>query len=101
MWPDLFNAGWGWGALFSALVLGALVALVASIGRRSWRPSEPVDRLGLSGSIPTMQELWHRYEIGDLTRWEFERMRAHRVAPAVPPLDSGSAAQAGRSRYAA
>lgn len=72
MWPTLFGAGWIWGALvagtlvcFIVGVLGFLFVITVKPPRRN---SDELD------------EAWHRYEEGDLTRSEFERT-ARRGAP--------------------
>ncbi len=67
MWPSIFGPGWMWGALvalaFLCFVLGVLGFLLLVINRP---PRETGDSVG---------QLWHRYEEGDLTREEFERLR--------------------------
>ncbi len=70
MWPDLFGPGWPWGVLAACGILTACVALVSAFGRAG-RPD---------AEFETFQELWRRYEQGDLTRWEFERLRPARAA---------------------
>jgi hypothetical protein len=66
MWPELFGSGWVWNVLVSVssvacfLTLGWLV-----VGARlPQRISDPLQRLCL------------RYEQGDLTRYEFERLNS-------------------------
>ncbi len=68
MWPNLFGPDWIWMifaglALLLGIGLGA-VALMARVG-----PKEEDRTAG-----PTGQDLWHRYEEGDLTPGEFERL---------------------------
>lgn len=65
MWPDLFGPGWVWGLLSASGLLAACVTLVCLLGRAETPDSDP----------DTFQELWRRYEQGDLTPWEFERLR--------------------------
>jgi hypothetical protein len=67
MWPSIFGPGWGWGLLialaFLCFVLGVLGFLLVIFNRPSQKTGDSLDRL------------WHRYEEGDLTREEFERLR--------------------------
>ncbi len=64
MWPDLFGSGWGWGALLS---LGALGLFVAPI----WLCGDPqTQRI-----FDAIQEIRARYDLGGLTRQEFERLK--------------------------
>ncbi len=58
-------------------ILAACVALVSVFGRAG-RPD---------AEFEAFQELWRRYEQGDLTRWEFER------------LTSGAASHGGDDRH--
>ncbi len=64
MWSDLFGPGWIWGVLSALGLFVFYVWLVVLADRRV--PDNAPD---------TVQVLWHRYEQGDLTRWEFERLR--------------------------
>jgi hypothetical protein len=65
MWPVLFGAGWGWGALVAAalgcFITGVLGFLFLITGRSGRRRPEELDRV------------WHLYEEGDLTRAEWNR----------------------------
>lgn len=67
MWPSMFGPGWGWGAgialAFLCLALGVLGFLLLIINK------PPGDTDGSS------ERLWHRFEEGDITRAEFERLR--------------------------
>jgi len=67
MWPNIFGPGWGWGTLvalaFLCLVLGVLGFLLLVF-------KEPPRSVGESSD-----QLWHRWEEGDITRYEFERLR--------------------------
>lgn len=67
MWPDLFGPGWVWGLLTACSILTAGIALLGQAGARDAE----------SGFLAE-QELWRRYEQGDLTRWEFERLKTRR-----------------------
>ena len=70
MWPNLFGPGWLWGVLCSVGILGAVIGFVAALPGRGPRENIP----------DQVMNLWHRYETGDLTRREFERlMAAHRA----------------------
>lgn len=78
MWPYLFGPCWVLQLLIAIGVLGAAIALVkvalAATARRAVeRPDE-------------IQAIWRRYEAGDLTRWEFDRLRrAAGAAERTPP----------------
>jgi uncharacterized membrane protein len=72
MWPDLFGPGWVWGMLVSSCAIAAVV--VGLFRTLNFTGGES----GRSGD--SVQALWHRYEEGDLTQWEFERMK-QRIAP--------------------
>ncbi len=67
MWPNIFGPGWGWGVgvalAFLCLVLGVLGFLLLIVNRPPRDTNESSDRL------------WHRFEEGDITRGEFERLR--------------------------
>src|SRR5262245_40996449 len=66
MWPDLFGPGWQLQILMSlgltAVLVGVIVLWLAA-GHTS--PAIPDEML----------TTWRRYEVGDLTRQEFERFR--------------------------
>ncbi len=66
MWPALFGAGWGWGILvalsLASLFAGFLGFLLLITNRESQETAEPLD------------QIWHRYEEGDVTREEFKRL---------------------------
>lgn len=81
MWTDGLGLGLGWllAGLATAVVLGALVMSIAALGRRT--PSDDAD---------AVMDLWHRYEIGDLTRPEFDRLRRRVRAQEVSLTDSDS-----------
>ncbi len=67
MWPLIFGPGWVWGVLvalaLSSLFVGVLGFLLLIMGNRPRDHARPFD------------ETWHRYEEGDITREEFERLR--------------------------
>jgi len=70
MWPAMFGPVWIWGVL-GALALGCLLIglvgfLLLIVGGPRRRPTSRLD------------ELWHWYEEGDLTREEFNRLRRKR-----------------------
>jgi hypothetical protein len=76
MWPHLFGQGWVGDALLSAgLLAGILIAIaVLSAGTR-----QPAGRA--EAAHDWLQTVWHRYEQGDLTPWEFERLVTSPPAP--------------------
>src|SRR6516225_516414 len=67
MWPDLFGPGWQLQILMAfgltAVLVGAIGLLWFAAGHTS--PAMPNEML----------TTWRRYEVGDLTRQEFERIR--------------------------
>ena len=67
MWPDLLGPGW---QLQFLMALGLMAVLVGVIGLL-WVAA------GHTSPISPDQVLaaWRRYEVGDLTRQEFERVR--------------------------
>ena len=67
MWPDLMGPGWPWHVVATAGMMAALLTLVALVARAAVH-EEPA-------SPDPLMVLWHRYEVGDLTRREFERLR--------------------------
>jgi hypothetical protein len=79
MWPDLFGPGWMWDVLASAgllaIVAGASGALLGRLRRGPGRDRGDGDRL---------QNIWHRYEEGDLTSWEFARLLSQMQAVQYP-----------------
>src|SRR5437773_12130845 len=67
MWPDLFGPGW---QLQILMTLGLTAVLVGAIGLLWFAAGRT------SPAIPNeMLTTWRRYEVGDLTRQEFERFR--------------------------
>ncbi len=77
MWPHLVGSGWVGDVLLSA---GLLVGIIAAIAVLLARTEQPAGRADLTHDW--LQTVWHRYEQGDLTPWEFERLVASR--PATP-----------------
>jgi len=68
MWPALFGPGWEWGILGSlGLMAGIITLLVKMFAAAKGKPEATEDGRAA---------IWRRYEIGDLTRPEFERLRA-------------------------
>ncbi len=70
MWPALFGAGWGWGILvalsLASLFAGFLGFLLLITNPESREVAESPD------------QIWHRYEEGDVTRDGFKRLRPRR-----------------------
>ncbi|HLW48170.1 MAG TPA: hypothetical protein VKW09_10440 [bacterium] len=69
MWPSLFGAGWVWNAVLSAALAAGVIAVIPVLVRGARRAG----RHGTSAD-DSLQTIWHRFEEGDLTRWEFERL---------------------------
>jgi uncharacterized membrane protein len=67
MWPDLMGSGWGQQLLMSIGILCVLIAAFKALAVIADR------QLGEEGADPFLA-LWHRYEEGDLTRQEFQRL---------------------------
>ncbi len=67
MWPYLFGPGW---MLQLLLTIGALGILIAFLKLALAATTREVEK-----SPDEIQAIWHRYETGDLTRWEFDRLR--------------------------
>jgi len=67
MWPYLFGPDWVLQLLMAIGALGAAIVLVkVALGPTTRRVVEPPDQI---------QAIWRRYEAGDLTQWEFDRLR--------------------------
>ncbi len=66
MWPDLLGPGWIFGVLMTVDLFALSLALVWWLGdfRAPRQTADPI------------QEIWRLYERGDLTRQEFDRLRA-------------------------
>jgi len=69
MWGHL--VGWGWveDVALSAALLAAIMVAIAVLLSGSEQPARRAD-----GTHDWLQTAWHRYEQGDLTPWEFERL---------------------------
>ncbi len=67
MWPSLFGPGWVQQLLMTIGMIGVFVATLRVVLSSVARPREVVP--------DEIQMLWHQYEVGDLTQWEFERRR--------------------------
>jgi hypothetical protein len=65
MWPMLFGAGWIWSALSAAALMSFIVGVLGFLFLITVKPARQTS--------DEFDELWHRYEEGDLTRSEFER----------------------------
>lgn len=76
MWPSIFGPGWVSGALIAVaslcFVLGVLGFMLLVIGRPPREADDPTERL------------WHRFEQGDITKVEFERLRRAGRTPVSP-----------------
>lgn len=73
MWPEVFGPDWTWitvGAVAAAVVVTAVVVALVAALRLEVPPPQ----------TPPREDPWHRFEIGDLTREEFERLRKTRRA---------------------
>lgn len=94
MWPYLFGSGWIWDVMVSAglvTVTSVGFAVLLSSADRS-------SSTGDAGRDP-VQTIWHRYEEGDLTSWEFARLMSPR--PAVQYTESQARNTAVNHRAAA
>ncbi len=73
MWPMIFGPGWIWGVLvalgLSCIIIGVLGFLLLVLSNRPGKHPSSLD------------EAWHRYEEGDITREEFERLRRLQEGP--------------------
>ncbi|MHB8730336.1 MAG: hypothetical protein ACYDAB_00890 [bacterium] len=78
MWPYLFGSGWLWDMALSAGFLAAIVFAIAAVLAPREQPA------GYAGAArDRIQRIWHSYEQGDLTDWEFARLITPR--PAMQP----------------
>jgi hypothetical protein len=79
MWPELMGPGWGQQLMMTVGLLGVMVAVLKIMDAAAARLE--------GGEDPDpLLALWHRYEEGDLTRQEFDRLRA---AAAPSPRERG------------
>ncbi len=65
MWPTLLGSGWIWSALVAAALVCFIVGVLGFLFLITVRPPRQTS--------DEFDEIWHRYEEGDLTRPEFER----------------------------
>ena len=65
MWPMLLGAGWIWSVLVAAALVCFIVGVLGFLFLITMKPPRPTS--------DEFDEIWHRYEEGDLTRHEFER----------------------------
>lgn len=72
MWPTLFGAGWIWGALIAAALVCFIVGVLGFLFLITVKPARQTS--------DEFDELWHRFEEGDLTPSEFERTIRRPVA---------------------
>jgi hypothetical protein len=85
MWPYLFGSGWPRDIALSAGLIGAIVFAIAVVLARREQPAGYPE-----AAIDRIQTIWHSYEQGDLTEWEFARLITphpamplrHNVSPA-------------------
>jgi hypothetical protein len=66
MWPNLFGHSWIWGILVTLAMLCIIFGGLGLMFYLLQRPTETPD---------PFDRIWHRFEEGDLTREEFERLR--------------------------
>jgi hypothetical protein len=72
MWPMLFGSGWVWSALVAAALVCFIVGVLGFLFLITVKPARQTS--------DEADELWHRYEEGDLIRPEFERTLGGRAA---------------------
>lgn len=70
MWPTLLGSGWIWGALVAAALVCFIVGVLGFLFFITVKPPRQMS--------DEFDEMWHRYEEGDLTRPEFERTLGRR-----------------------
>jgi hypothetical protein len=78
MWPYLFGSGWVWDVLLSAGVIAGIVVAIAVLLAPGEQP-----RGYREAAHDRLQTVWHAYEQGDLTDWEFALLNTPR--PAMRP----------------
>jgi|GEM_PF-3253859 len=92
MWPQLFGSGWVGDVLLSAALLAGIIVAIAVLLAGTEQPAGRTDL-----EHDWLQTVWHRYEQGDLTPWEFERLVTPRPGAQLlygAPADHGMPAQA-------
>ena len=87
MWPTLLGSGWIW----NVLVAGALVCFIVGVlGFLFFITVKPPRQ-----TSDEFDEVWHRYEEGDLTAPEFTRTLGRRPARGIRRRINGEAAGGG------
>lgn len=76
MWPALFGSGWVWSALVAGALLCFLVGVLGFLFLITARPPRQASEL---------DQDWHLYEEGALTRPEFERRARRRILRGQAP----------------
>jgi hypothetical protein len=90
MWPDLMGSGWEQQLLMATGILCAVIAALKVLAAAADRPFKE------EGPDPLLT-LWHRYEEGDLTRQEFQRLkRSFRASTSAAEGESSSPSHLGR-----
>jgi len=87
MWPYLFGSGWLWEVALSAGLVAAIIFAIAVMLAPREQPAGYA-----AAAQDRIQTIWHAYEQGDLTEWEFARVITSR--PAIQPRYSPSPARA-------
>ena len=82
MWPALFGSGWVWSTLVAAALLCFIVGLLGFLFLITVRPRRQASEL---------DQDWHLYEEGELTRAEFERRARRRIVGGQGPNVNGTA----------
>ncbi len=75
MWPYLYGSGWLWDTVLSAAVITAVIAGIGVLLAPRREPAGYAD-----AAHDRIQRIWHAYEQGDLTEWEFARLISPRHA---------------------
>lgn len=75
MWPYLFGSRWVWDTALSVALIAAVIAGAAVLLAPRREPAEYGD-----AAHDRTQRIWHAYEQGDLTEWEFARLMSPRHA---------------------
>lgn len=65
MWPALLGSGWIWSALLAGTLVCFVVGVLGFLFLVTVKPRRETS--------DEFDETWRRYEVGDLTRAEFER----------------------------
>lgn len=90
MWSYLFGSGWVWGVLVAAGLFAGVAGTIVAMFIATRAPERS------TAAADATQTAWHRYEVGDLTEWEFARFITPR--PALQPryvFPTGDATAAG------